>query len=134
MIAKRRIPISLARWFDSWAGRDEAPVEGEPRVDWLRCIPFLLLHVACFAVIWVGASWTAVSIAAGLYFLRMFAITAFYHRYFSHRAFKTSRAAQFCFALVANTQPTAASTRAAGSGSIATRTPIASVLVPVSQR
>jgi stearoyl-CoA desaturase (delta-9 desaturase) len=30
----------------------------------------------------------------------MFAITAFYHRYFSHRSFRTSRAAQFVFALL----------------------------------
>ena len=30
----------------------------------------------------------------------MFAITAFYHRYFSHNAFRTSRAAQFVFALL----------------------------------
>jgi stearoyl-CoA desaturase (delta-9 desaturase) len=30
----------------------------------------------------------------------MFAITGFYHRYFSHRSFRTSRAAQFAFALL----------------------------------
>ncbi len=35
-----------------------------------------------------------------LYALRMFAVTAFYHRYFSHRSFKTSRAVQFLFALL----------------------------------
>ena len=38
----------------------------------------------------------AIATAVGLYALRMFAVTAFYHRYFSHRAFKTSRALQFC--------------------------------------
>ena len=32
------------------------------------------------------------------YALRMFAITGFYHRYFSHCAFRTSRPAQFAFA------------------------------------
>jgi stearoyl-CoA desaturase (delta-9 desaturase) len=35
-----------------------------------------------------------------MYVIRMFAITAFYHRYFSHRAFKTSRVAQFLFAVL----------------------------------
>jgi stearoyl-CoA desaturase (delta-9 desaturase) len=30
----------------------------------------------------------------------MFAITAFYHRYFSHRAFRTTRLVQFAFALL----------------------------------
>ena len=101
--AQPRVPLAFARWFDSWAGPDEPCVEGEPRVDWLRCIPFVLLHVACFSVIFVGASPIAVGLAVALYFVRMFAITAFYHRYFSHRAFRTSRAAQFCFALLANT-------------------------------
>ena len=26
------------------------------RVDWVRCIPFIVLHAGCFGVIWVGAS------------------------------------------------------------------------------
>jgi stearoyl-CoA desaturase (delta-9 desaturase) len=51
-------------------------------------------------VFWVGVSATALAVAAGLFALRLFAITAFYHRYFSHRAFRTSRAAQFVFALL----------------------------------
>jgi len=51
-------------------------------------------------VIWVGWSWTSIAVAAGLYVLRMFAITGFYHRYFSHRAFRTSRALQFVFAVL----------------------------------
>ena len=42
----------------------------------------------------------AIGVAVALYALRMFAITAFYHRYFSHRAFRTSRAVQFVFALL----------------------------------
>jgi stearoyl-CoA desaturase (delta-9 desaturase) len=42
-------------------------------------------------------------VAAGLYFVRMFAITGFYHRYFSHRSFHTSRWMQFIFAVVGNT-------------------------------
>lgn len=72
------------------------------RVEWRRCFPFFLMHVACLAVFWVGWSPTAVAIAAGLYVVRAFALTAFYHRYFSHRAFKTSRAVQFVFAVIGN--------------------------------
>jgi stearoyl-CoA desaturase (delta-9 desaturase) len=53
-------------------------------------------------VIWVGWSSTALLVAAGLYILRMVAITGFYHRYFSHRTFKTSRWAQFLFAVAGN--------------------------------
>jgi stearoyl-CoA desaturase (delta-9 desaturase) len=60
----------------------------------------VLIHVICFGALWTGWSWTAVGIAVALYWLRMFAITAFYHRYFSHRTFRTHRAIQFAFALL----------------------------------
>jgi stearoyl-CoA desaturase (Delta-9 desaturase) len=68
--------------------------------SWLKSIPFILLHVACFAVFlpWVEATGTALALCAGFYFLRMFAITGAYHRYFSHRAYKTSRLFQFVLA------------------------------------
>ena len=49
---------------------------------------------------WVGVSATALWVALALYALRMFAITGFYHRYFSHRAFRTSRPVQFAFAVL----------------------------------
>jgi len=47
----------------------------------------------------VCSGWSPVAlwVALASYLLRMFAITAFYHRYFSHKAFKTSRIAQFLF-------------------------------------
>ncbi|MDX2198254.1 MAG: acyl-CoA desaturase [Phycisphaerae bacterium] len=60
------------------------------------------MHAGCLGVIWVGWSWVAVAVAAFLYFLRMFAITGFYHRYFSHKTFETSRFGQFLLALVGN--------------------------------
>ncbi len=52
-------------------------------------IPFVLVHLACFAAIWTGVTWTAVAICVALYWLRIFAIGAGYHRYFSHRAYAT---------------------------------------------
>lgn len=91
---------------DSSESNGEVPVHPEPEgkgksaVDWMRVLPFLGLHVACFAVIWVGFSWTALAVCVGLYLVRMFAITAGYHRYFSHRAFKTSRLGQFTLAIL----------------------------------
>jgi stearoyl-CoA desaturase (delta-9 desaturase) len=90
---------SIRNWFDN-----EAPAPDGARtsgIDWLRVVPFVTLHMGCLAVIWVGVSATAVAIACVLYALRMFAITGFYHRYFSHGAFRTSRATQFLFALLA---------------------------------
>ncbi len=61
-------------------------------------VPFLLLHLAVLAVFAVGVSPVAVAAAVGAYLLRMFAITAFYHRYFSHRVFRTTRLFQFVMA------------------------------------
>jgi stearoyl-CoA desaturase (delta-9 desaturase) len=58
------------------------------------------MHAMCLGVFWVGWSWTAVAVAGGLYVVRMFSVTAFYHRYFSHRTFTTSRVAQFAFAVL----------------------------------
>jgi stearoyl-CoA desaturase (delta-9 desaturase) len=96
--------VSILRWFDADAGGPGRPGDDDARrVDWVRCLPFFALHLACFAVIWTGWSWVAVSVALLLYAFRMFAITGFYHRYFSHRSFKTSRIAQLVFAVLGNT-------------------------------
>jgi stearoyl-CoA desaturase (delta-9 desaturase) len=65
-----------------------------------KLIPFIFMHLACIGVIFVGVSLEAVLLCVGLYALRMFALTAGYHRYFSHRTFKTSRPFQFVLALV----------------------------------
>jgi stearoyl-CoA desaturase (Delta-9 desaturase) len=63
-------------------------------------IPFILVHLACIAALWTGVTWRSVAICAVLYWLRIFAIGAGYHRYFAHRAFSTSRAFQFVLALL----------------------------------
>jgi len=96
---------TLRRWFDSWYVDPSAATAPPPKrkVDWLRCMPFILLHVACALVLVVGFSWTALWVAVGLYAVRMFAITGFYHRYFSHRSFKTTRIPQFVFAFLGAT-------------------------------
>jgi len=64
-------------------------------------LPFIVLHLGCFAAFWTGITWQAVAIGVTLYWLRMFAITAGYHRYFSHRAYATSRLFQFVLAFLA---------------------------------
>ncbi|MFZ0430784.1 MAG: acyl-CoA desaturase [Acidobacteriota bacterium] len=92
---------SVVRWFDSWAGAGTETDDPE-KTDWVRVLPFLFMHVGCLAVFWVGWSSTAVAVAILLYGLRMFAVTGFYHRYFSHRTFRTSRWGQLLFALLGN--------------------------------
>lgn len=64
-------------------------------------IPFVLLHLSCLGAIWSGISGRAIATGVALYVVRMFAVTAGYHRYFSHRSFRTSRAFQFVLACVA---------------------------------
>jgi len=64
-------------------------------------VPFVLVHAGCFAAFWTGVTWQALAICLSLYLLRMFAIGAGYHRYFSHRAYSTSRAFQFVIAFIA---------------------------------
>ena len=91
--------FAFLRWFDSWAGLEYMKTDGVPKMDWVRCFPLIAVHLMCLGIIWVGWSWTAVAVAVFFYYLRMFAITGFYHRYFSHRTFRTSRAMQFVFAL-----------------------------------
>ena len=66
--------------------------------SWLKCVPFIGLHVACLAALFTGFSATALVLLIATYFLKMFGITAGYHRYFAHRAYKTSRVGQFILA------------------------------------
>lgn len=79
------------------AGRDD-PAED---IVYPATIPFLLVHLACLAAVWTGVTVEALALGAGLYAVRIFAIGAGYHRYFAHRAYKTSRVVQLLLALLA---------------------------------
>jgi stearoyl-CoA desaturase (delta-9 desaturase) len=72
-------------------------LDGENKLS-MKFIPFALLHVACFGVFFTGVSVWAVVLCVFLYGIRMWGLTAGYHRYFSHRSFKTSRFFQFVLA------------------------------------
>ena len=63
-------------------------------------LPFFLVHFACLLAFWVDFSWGAVAVCLGLFWVRMFAVTAGYHRYFSHRSFETSRAFRIVLAVL----------------------------------
>jgi stearoyl-CoA desaturase (Delta-9 desaturase) len=78
-----------------------AAVDDHDDIIYPGTIPFILVHLACVAAIWTGVTTTALMIGAVLYVVRMFGVTAGYHRYFSHRSFRTSRAGQLLLALVA---------------------------------
>ena len=94
--------LSVLRWLDAEAGMDEFDEDQKAGVEWFRIVPFIFLHLMCLTVFWVGWSWVAIAVAVGLYLIRMFAITGFYHRYFSHKTYKTNRFWQFLFAVLGN--------------------------------
>jgi len=69
-------------------------------LDYSVCTQFLFLHLACLAFIWTGVSTVAVVTCLSLYLVRMFAITAGFHRFFAHRTYRTSRVFQFLLAFL----------------------------------
>jgi len=93
--------MQIVRCFDTdHASSEIKKLEDQPdRIVWGRTIGFAAMQLGCLGVIWTGWSGFAVASAVFLYFFRMFAVTGFYHRYFSHRTFSTSRVWQFVLAL-----------------------------------
>lgn len=69
-------------------------------LDYSVCAQFLFLHLACLLVIWTGVSAVAVATCLALYVVRMFAITAGFHRFFAHRTYRTGRVFQFLLAFI----------------------------------
>lgn len=88
-----QIPVVIDRAPSSEAKTDR-------QFSW-KNLPFLLMHLACFTAILTGVSWSAAALCIALYFVRMFGLTAGYHRYFAHRSYKTSRVFQFLLAALA---------------------------------
>lgn len=90
---------TVQKWIANQNNYDS--IENYPdEIDWLRAIPFILLNLSCLLVFYVGFSWTAFLTGVVLFFVRLFSIGAFYHRYFSHKTYQTNRFWQFIFALI----------------------------------
>src|ERR1017187_2416337 len=75
----------------------------KPRYRLAQTIPFYLMHASVLLAFVVPFRWSMLLWLAGSYFLRMFVVTAGYHRYFSHRAFRLNRFWQFVLAFMAQT-------------------------------
>jgi len=69
----------------------------------LGILPFLFLQASALLVFTTHFSWTGLGLCLLFYFVRMFAITGFYHRYFSHRTYSMGRTMQFLAALLGAT-------------------------------
>ena len=81
------------------------PTVADPgdRIRLYDVAPIAFIHLLCLGVLWVGWSPVAVAVAVVVAAVRMFVITAFYHRYFSHRTFRTHRWVQLAAAVVGTT-------------------------------
>jgi stearoyl-CoA desaturase (delta-9 desaturase) len=90
------VEANSARLADSHA-------QEEPHNDivYPAAIPFAIVHLLALGVFWTGFTATSVAMCVFLYFFRMWALTSAFHRYFSHRSYKTSRAFQFVLAFLA---------------------------------
>lgn len=62
---------------------------------WMNLLPFLAIHAAVVAVFFVPFSWACVALFLVTFLARTWGLTGGFHRYFSHRAYKTSRWMQF---------------------------------------
>ncbi len=80
------------------APRPAEPTRRKHEYRYGEMIPWLLIHLAVFGAVWSGITWQSVVVCVGLFFFRMWAVTAGFHRYFSHRTFQTSRVFQFVLA------------------------------------
>lgn len=79
------------------------PLPNGARLQLLLSVPFALIHLAALAVFWLPFRWYYPVACLSLYALRMFFVTAGYHRYFAHRSYKTSRFFQLVIAFMAMT-------------------------------
>lgn len=69
-------------------------------LSWGTVSVFILMHLSVCLVWLFPCSWVEITLLVSLFFLRMWAITAGYHRYFAHKAYKTSRIFQFFMAVL----------------------------------
>ncbi|MBK8014296.1 MAG: acyl-CoA desaturase [Deltaproteobacteria bacterium] len=69
----------------------------------LRAVPFILVHLLPLAAFWLPVSLLDWLVCFVLFAVRMLFFAAFTHRYFCHRAFRTSRVFQFIMACLGTT-------------------------------
>lgn len=77
--------------------------KAQQRTSAINKASFVIVHLLPLLALWTGATRFDWIVCAVLYFARMFFVTGFYHRYFSHRTYKTSRPMQFIMAFLAQT-------------------------------
>ena len=93
--------FSLSKWVCPPPETFDPPKGAHGHVEWFRCLPYIIIHLLALGAFFYPVTLPCLILATVSYSIRMFSITAFYHRYFSHRTFKTSRIVQFIGAFTA---------------------------------
>ncbi|HEY4184128.1 MAG TPA: acyl-CoA desaturase [Polyangia bacterium] len=100
-------PESATEELETGSGHEktgEIPDPSTLGVEWFAMVPFWGVQLtALIGILVSGWSWKGLGLALGIYAIRMFGLTAGFHRYFSHRSYKTSRVFQFLLALLGTT-------------------------------
>ncbi len=81
----------------------QAVARTDERLNLVSSIPFVLVHLVALLAFYTGVTWQLALLCLVSYYVRIIGVTAGYHRYFSHRTFKTSRVFQFVLAFLAET-------------------------------
>ena len=78
-------------------------IRPSPAERFFNILGMAAIHGGAIVALFLGARPIDLALCGAFYVIRMFVITAGYHRYFSHRTFKTSRAFQFLIGLLGTT-------------------------------
>ncbi len=75
-----------------------------PKYDYVIIVWYVVLHAATIGGLWLVPFTTEAAVVFAVsYCVRMFGLSAGYHRYFGHRSFKTTRTFQLILAILAMT-------------------------------
>ncbi|MEM7449378.1 MAG: acyl-CoA desaturase [Myxococcota bacterium] len=103
MDSERTVDVAEAHAIDSVEidSLEIIPRQSKNSYQWSGSLTFVLAHLAVFGALWSGVNTQSLVLCFVLFTVRMLFVTAFYHRYFAHRTYKTSRVLQFIFAFLA---------------------------------
>lgn len=90
--------LNVLAWFDNKSAYKK--IDNSDRVNISRCIPFLILHLSLFLFMFANCNIWLIGLCVFSYLIRMFAITGFYHRCFSHKTFEASLWVEVTFAFL----------------------------------
>ncbi|HEY8154282.1 MAG TPA: acyl-CoA desaturase [Myxococcota bacterium] len=96
----------MAQAVEGYADRERILTDAEGWWGRQQLLPrsvYWGIHAACLLGIWFTPTRGDLILLATTFFVRMFAITGGYHRYFAHKTYKTSRAFQFVLAVLGAT-------------------------------